>query len=200
MILKKLTRKTFLVAPALALMLSTGVLLACDSNAATEKTPGGGTASQDISDGERPGEHGAAGESAGEAGGGSGAGSEEASAANLAPDQTFDAVRDGARLILNYDPAGNAFTGTVENTTNNVLTNVRIEVHLSNGTELGPTTPVDLAPGQTMDVSLPSTQASFTDWIAHAEVGSGAEGSQAGGETGRGEPGRRGNWRRRERT
>ena len=189
MILKKLTRKTFLVAPAVALMLSTGVLLACDSNAATEQTPGGGTASQDISDGERPGEHGGAGESAGEAGGGSGAGSEEASGANLAPDEIFDAVRSGARLILSYDPAGNAFTGTVENTTSNVLTNVRIEVHLSNGTELGPTTPVDLAPGQTMDVSLPSTQASFSDWIAHAEVGSGAEGSQAGGETGGGETG-----------
>ena len=189
MTLKKLTKKTFLVAPVVALMLSTGVLLACGGNTATEPTPGGGTASQEISVGERPGEHGAAGESAGEAGGVSGAGGEEASGANLAPNETFDAVRSGARLILNYDPAGNAFRGTVENTTSNVLTNVRIEVHLSNGTELGPTTPVDLAPGQTMDVSLPSTQASFTDWIAHAEVGSAAEGSQAGGEAGGGESG-----------
>ena len=189
MTLKKLTKKTFLVAPVVALMLSTGVLLACGGNTATEPAPAGGSASQEISGGERPGEHGAAGESAGEAGGGSGAGSEEASGANLAPDEIFDAVRSGARLILSYDPAGNAFTGTVENTTSNVLTNVRIEVHLSNGTELGPTTPVDLAPGQTIDVSLPSTQASFTDWIAHAEVGSGAEGSQAGGETGGGESG-----------
>ena len=55
----------------------------------------------------------------------------------LASDQTFDAVRGGARLILNYDAANNAFTGTVENTTGNVLTNVRIEVHLSNGTGAG---------------------------------------------------------------
>ena len=37
-----------------------------------------------------------------------------------------------------------------------------------------------------MDVNLPSTVASFTDWIAHAEVGSGAEGGQAGGEGGEG--------------
>ena len=68
----------------------------------------------------------------------------------------------------------------MENTTSNVLSNVRIEVHLSNGTELGPTAPVDLAPGQTMDVNLPATAASFTGWIAHAEVGSGTEGGQGG--------------------
>ena len=111
------------------------------------------------------------------------AGSEEASGANLAPDETFDAVRGGARLILNYDAANNAFTGTMENTTNNVLSNVRIEVHLSNGTELGPTIPVDMAPGEVLGVNLPVTQASFAGWIAHAEVG-GGEGSQQGGEAG----------------
>ncbi len=33
-------------------------------------------------------------------------------------------------------------------------------------------------------MNLPSTPASFTGWIAHAEVGSGAEGGQAGGESG----------------
>ena len=103
----------------------------------------------------------------------------------MALDETFDAVRGGARLILNYDPASNAFTGAVENTTNNVLSNVRIEVHLSNGTELGPTTPVDMAPGEALPVNLPATQASFTGWIAHAEVG-GGEGSQPGGEHGGG--------------
>ena len=121
------------------------------------------------------------GESGNESGasGSAASGNEEGSGANLAPDATFDAIRGGARLILNYDPAGNAFTGTVENTTGSALSNVRIEVHLSNGTELGPTTPVDMAPGEVIAVNLPSTQASFTGWIAHAEVGSGAE---AGGE------------------
>ncbi len=110
-------------------------------------------------------------------------GSEEGSGATLALDETFDAVRGGARLILNYDAPSNSFIGTVENTTGNVLSNVRIEVHLSNGTELGPTTPVDMAPGEVMAVNLPATQASFTGWIAHAEVGRG-EGSQSGGEHG----------------
>ena len=113
---------------------------------------------------------------------GPGGGSEEGSGANLAPDETFDAVRGGARLILSYDAPSNSFKGTVANTTNNVLAQVRIEVHLSNGAELGPTPPVDLAPGQVLPVSLPSTPASFTSWVAHAEVGGGGEGS--GGESG----------------
>ena len=100
----------------------------------------------------------------------------------MAPSDTFDAVRSGARLFLYYDAGSNAFVGTVENTSGNVLSQVRIEVHLSNGAELGPTIPVDLAPGQTMLVKLPAMPESFTGWIAHAEIGSGAEGSQAGSE------------------
>ena len=114
----------------------------------------------------------------------SGGGGEEGIANMLAPDETFDMVRGGARLILSYDAPSNSFKGTVENTTNGVLTKVRIEVHLSNGTELGPTTPVDMAPGQVLAVNLPSTQASFPGWVAHAEVGGGGEGSQSGGEGG----------------
>lgn len=186
MIRSKLMKRTLLIGPVLAALLGAGVVLGCasDTGIVDGRDSGNGVvAAQEISErggGESGGEHGSSGE-------GGASGSEEASGANLAPNETYDAVRGGARLILNYDAAGNAFTGTVENTTGNVLSNVRIEVHLSNGTELGPTTPVDLAPGQAMDVNLPSTAASFTGWIAHAEVGSGAEGGQAGGEGGGGE-------------
>ena len=133
--------------------------------------------------------HGPSGEGGSESGGEGGAGSEEGSAAMLAPDETFDMVRSGARLILSYDAASNSFKGTVENTTNNVLTRVRIEVHLSNGTELGPTTPIDLDPGQMVIVNLPSTQASLTGWVAHAEVGGGDGGGEHGGGEGSGEHG-----------
>ena len=132
---------------------------------------------------EAGGEHGSGGEGSGEGNGGEGGG-EEGSGAMLAPDQTFDMVRSGARLILNYDAASNAFTGTVDNTTNNVLTQVRIEVHLSDGTELGPTTPIDLAPGEMAVVKLASTGASFTGWVAHAEVGGGEGGAESGNEGG----------------
>ncbi|MCY4558632.1 MAG: hypothetical protein OXF79_20110 [Chloroflexi bacterium] len=181
--IKKLTSRTFLLGSLLAVMLSGAVLVACGNDTGTGegRDAGGANATQEVSRGENPGEHGAGGESAGESGG---SGSEEGSGATLAPDATFDAVRGGARLVLNYDAASNAFQGTVENTTGNALGQVRIEVHLSNGTELGPTTPIDLAPGEVASVNLPSTAASFTGWIAHAEVGSGTEGGQASSESG----------------
>ena len=87
-----------------------------------------------------------------------------------APDETFDEARAGARLVLSYDSDANAFTGTVENTTGDTLRRVRVEVHLSNGIELGPTTPVDLAPGQMTEVTLPATSQPFISWSAHPEV------------------------------
>ena len=119
---------------------------------------------------ERGGEHGAEGEG-------------EESGTVLALDQTYDAVRNGAHLILRYDAEANAFVGTVRNATGGTLRLVRVEVHLSNGTELGPTTPVDLAPGAAIEVRLAATATAFTGWTAHAEVGPGhGAGGEGGGE------------------
>ena len=117
-----------------------------------------------------------------------GADEKEGSGANaLAPDESLDEVRSGARLSLGYDAPSNSFKGTLENSTGDILYRVRVEVHLSNGTELGPTTPTDMAPGEMLTISLPATEESFTGWTAHAEVGSGGE---SGGEhDGRGESG-----------
>ncbi len=129
---------------------------------------------------EGSGEHGPGDESGNES---SGTNGEEITSGNsLAPDETLDAVRSGARLVLSYDAPSNSFKGTVENTTNDVLERVRIEVHPSNGTELGPTTPGDMAPGEVATINLPATQASFTGWTAHAEVGAGEGESESGGE------------------
>ena len=80
----------------------------------------------------------------------------EESGKTLTLTERYDTVRKGARLILVYDAQNNVFSGTVENTTDSTLEQVRVEVHLSNGIELGPTTPVDLAPGQIVDVFLPA--------------------------------------------
>ena len=159
MIRNQLMQRAFLIGSILAVILAAGILVGCanDTGAGEGRESSAAVVSQ------------------------SSPGGEEDSANMLPPDATFDAVRAGARLILNYDAAGNAFQGTVQNTTGNVLSNVRVEVHLSNGTELGPTTPVDLAPGQAQPVNLPATAASFTGWVAHAEVG-GGDGS--GGEHG----------------
>ena len=175
----------------LGVVLSAGVLASCTAD--SEVSEGQESVAGEVSyTGEGTegsgGEHGTAGEAGGEGvGEGSGSGGEEASAANLALDETFDQVRAGARLILRYDGPTNSFMGTVENTTNNVLTRVRIEVHLSNGTELGPTVPVDMAPGEVLAVNLAATPEPFTGWIPHAEVGGGeggGEGNEAGGESG----------------
>ncbi len=138
--------------------------------------------------GEGGGEQHGAGEGSGESGGemsesGSAIGSEEGGNA-LALNETFDMVRAGARLIMNYDAASNSFIGTVENTTSATLNRVRIEVHLSNGTELGPTTPTDLAPGAIMGVALPATAQPFDGWTPHAEVGAGEGGGEGGSESG----------------
>ena len=142
----------------------------------------GASSASGESGGEQSGEHQGGAESGeGSTGAESGAGGEE-SATQFTLTDTFDDVRAGARLILSYDAATNAFTGTVENTTAAPLKQVRVEVHLSNGTELGPTTPVDLAPGQTIPVNLPATSQPFATWGAHPEVGAGSTSGESGGE------------------
>lgn len=127
--------------------------------------------------GERGGEHGGEGRGehdrdGAEHGGGHGDEGEE-SGEQFARGETYDRVRKGARLILKYDAVETAFVGTVENTTDATLERVRVEVHLSNGKEIGPTTPADLPAHQKRDVRLPVTNADFERWSAHAEVGSG---------------------------
>ena len=79
---------------------------------------------------EEDGEHGANGRPTGhlpshEEGDGEG----EESGQQFAKDETYDQVRNGARLKLVYDAKTNAFVGTVENTTNQTLSKVRVEVH-----------------------------------------------------------------------
>ena len=98
-------------------------------------------------------------------------GEEEEEGVQLTKSQTYDEVRSGCRLILRYDSAANAFAGTAQNVTTSTLSRVRVEVHLSNGIELGPTTPVNLAPNEIVDILLPASTQSFETWSAHPEVG-----------------------------
>ena len=108
------------------------------------------------------GEHGAEGEESGEEG--------EESGEYLEPTATWDATRRGARLILSFDAAQGAFVGTVENTTQQTLCAVRVEVHLSGGPELGPTPRTDLPAGGSTEVVLSAEGESFDAWTAHPEV------------------------------
>lgn len=158
---------------------------------------GGGGLGQESRSSEGAGEHRTTtSEGAGEHGGNGGEGTEgsetgsggdaaERAGANaLALDEIYDATRNGARLILRYDAASNQFIGSVENTTNATLTRVRVEIHLSNGVELGPTTPTDLAAGAVLDIILDAGAQPFDSWTPQAEVGM-SEGAGEHGGSGR---------------
>lgn len=107
-----------------------------------------------------------------------GAAEGEESAAQLAKDDAFDQERAGVLLTLSYDRGAKAFKGAVANVAGDTLSQVRVEVHLSNGTELGPTPPVDLAPGESAAVRLAASGQDFETWSAHAEVGADEHGSE----------------------
>jgi hypothetical protein len=92
----------------------------------------------------------------------------------LANAETYDAVRNGVRLVLAYDHTSSSFTGTVENVTDNPISAVRVEVHLSDGTELGPTPHIKLTAGRKESVKLSAAGQSFDWWKAHAESDEGA--------------------------
>ena len=93
----------------------------------------------------------------------------EESGEYIARDGSWDATRRGTRLQLSFDPAGDAFTGTVENTTQETICAVRVEVHLSGSIELGPTERTDLAPGESVAVELSAEGSDFEAWTAHPE-------------------------------
>lgn len=122
------------------------------------------------------GEHGEGGEHEGDhehsgVGEGGGHGEEgEESGEYIGRTQSRDAMRGGIRLTLLFDEAQNAFTGTVENTTRTTICDVRVEVHLSNGTELGPTERMDLDPGESAATLLSSEGEAFERWTAHPET------------------------------
>ena len=90
---------------------------------------------------------------------------------------------NGARLILQFDPATQVFAGSVTNSTARTLPQVRVEVHLDNGTELGPTRRIDVGPGETVPVELGAFGNEFNAWVSHPEAGV-EEGHGAGGEEG----------------
>lgn len=88
---------------------------------------------------------------------------------NLA--HSYDMTKHGVNLILKYDDASNSFKGKVTNVSSKTADRVRVEVHLSNGTELGPTTPVNLKPNEShIIIIIDATKKSFEKWSTHAEV------------------------------
>lgn len=90
----------------------------------------------------------------------------------LAKNESINEMQSNAiRTIMSYNSKSNAFEGTLKNVTTKIIIKARIEVHLSNGTELGPTTPTDLDPAQIINVSLSAVGENFTRWTPLAEHG-----------------------------
>jgi hypothetical protein len=135
---------------------------------------GGGETARPEREGE--GEHGASEggeEGEGEQGEGGGHDEEgEESGVYIGKAETWDYTRRGVRLVMQYEAAASAFAGTTENTTEQLLCAVRVEVHLSTGVELGPTERTDVAPGAKADVRLATDGKAFDTWTAHPEVSS----------------------------
>lgn len=123
-------------------------------------------------------------EGRGEHGGGETATGEEGGR-RLGKSETWNETRNGAHLVLAYDAATRSFNGVVQNRTSKTLSDVRVEVHLSNGVELGPTERTDLKPGAKISVELSAANQAFTWWTTHPEHGS-EEGHGPGHESERG--------------
>jgi len=115
--------------------------------------------------------------------------SDEESGTQYGLNDTCNELRNGIRLILFYDSHSSDFVGTTENTTDNTIQKVRVEVHLSNGIELGPTAQVDLAPDETNNVTLSASDQTFNKWSAHAETGSSEHGHEGEGDREHGQGG-----------
>ena len=145
--------------------------------------------------GEHAGEEGR-GEHAGREGG---EGGEEGGAYLAKLTRQDEVFANGARLVLEFNPSTQVFAGSVTNTMAGTLSQVRVEIHLDNGTELGPTKRIDVGPGQTVPVELGTFGEEFSSWVSHPEAGveqghgaGGEEGGEGhGGREGRGEHGGR---------
>ena len=84
----------------------------------------------------------------------------------------FDQVLNGAHLTLRFNEEANAFYGQVMNMGTATLEDVQITLNLSNGTTIGPTDPVTLVNGQSVELALEGPEEAFVSWNATVDVGS----------------------------
>lgn len=98
--------------------------------------------------------------------------------------QEYNEVSKGIHLVLSFDVEESVFIGTLENVSEQLLDRVRVEIHLSNGVDLGPTTLVNLKPREKREINLSAGENSFRSWSIHAEAGSGEHSQKSEGEHG----------------
>ena len=151
--------RSFQLLVALTLVFS--IAAGCDSVGETGEIGGSGM-----------GEAGESGSGHSESGD-SGSGEPGESGTQYALTDTATELRNGVELVMNYDSSRKEFVGTVTNTTTATVTQVRVEIHLSNNVELGPTPNVNLAPRESKSVTLDArAQSNFNGFSVHVEIGS----------------------------
>lgn len=88
------------------------------------------------------------------------------------PGETATDSRRGVDLTISYNSTTRRFDGSVTNTNASAVAEVRVEIHLSNGTELGPTPRVNLEANETKAVTLDASGQNFNWYSVHVELGS----------------------------
>lgn len=89
-------------------------------------------------------------------------------------DETATVTRSGVKLVIRYHSSKEEFRGTMTNTTNSSVSDARVEIHLSNGRDLGPTPRTALAGGESKDVALDAAGQQFSWFSVHIELGGGS--------------------------
>ena len=177
--MKESTGRLFLIVTAMVVSLG---LAACAGEPQADAEGAGEPSLAQQTDEPRPSESGTVGAGAGtERGeerdggehGAEGDGEEHAEEGEEAGDQIargarWIATRDDVRLILSFNSESDSFTGRAENSANEPLC-VRVEVHLSTGTELGPTETIVVPYGGSAPVTLSAEGEEFATWSAHTE-------------------------------
>jgi hypothetical protein len=84
--------------------------------------------------------------------------------------ETLTKSRKGIRLSLSFGESANAFTGTVENTTEEKLCGVKVIASAENGTSFNAVGIGDLEAGQSKDVQIATEGTTFENWSAETNM------------------------------
>ena len=134
---------------------------------------GGESGHEGGSEGGEGGHEGGEGGEGGHEGGEGGEGGEENEGLGMSIDQPSATNINGFDLNIVHDPATNAFTGVMTNSTSQLICGARLEIHVGRGgstLELGPTVDADWAPGQARNVVLGFDAMPSDTYSLHPEV------------------------------
>lgn len=83
---------------------------------------------------------------------------------------TLNKSSKGVQLILYFDEQAGTFTGSLENTTAELLCGISVTTSADAGSELASSQPVDLEAGENAEVQINPDNTSFTNWSAQTTM------------------------------